>query len=527
MAAGKKKKPATNPARGFATTSTASKPKLNNTVPTEIEETVKSTAIALHESKYSEDHPKVDLDKNDQDVNINQLSAEEYAEHLERSHLQLLLDTHLEKSTRDVRRHAGRLKTERRLLRSSADYLFLTPWLSQELKDLDIKLEYSPTAEHAPYADLGEDDLLIKTWTLYRILIELDISIGSVRAAVRYFLQTLPLEKYASYGTNSNESVWGLETSLEWLARHAPPQDLVNSVDIDEAGKSLEVDRSSVMPPSSGFASPVQTADAELVGTRHEWPLQAPETSLNQRMADPPKILGSTESPIIAPTTPQACVSESESGSDDDPEMMVERYSKLLLRLNEIDAGLARIKHGNLTQKSSKGLQIKDKQPLEAARILKKMTKIETDALFDRYDAAEKWVELRNSQVKELAERGKFRLSKDKITQGRVVPSGLTEGPDNEASEQDDDDVLDTLGDFLSELPNENGKVIEQIERNDSSVSDTATTVRNFGNTSGIRPRRVLEETCKSRSVQSDRFDPLRSPSFFFLIQYVQKSKQS
>src|SRR5690242_5635463 len=118
MAGGKKKKKpaAAAAARGFATTSIASKPRVDpvDATGTGSTESPESRGVAASlqnggaaaDSGGAKDEP---------------LSPEEFERRLEESELQLLAEKHSQKVKREAQRQRARLETDRRLLRSQAE----------------------------------------------------------------------------------------------------------------------------------------------------------------------------------------------------------------------------------------------------------------------------------------------------------------------------------------------------------------------------------------------------------------------
>ena len=514
MPAGKKKKAAINPARGFATKSVVSKAKATEDVLPKAEETKGEADTSLHSAGTITRDQSFEAEQSEKDLNLNDLTSEEYAKHLEDAHLQQLLEKHVERSIRDVKRHAGRLKTEQRLWKSSAENLHLAQWLPQELLLLiNDRLDNPPPAESKHATSLqsevyNEDGLLITVWTLYRTLLALGISIEHTCAALRYVLEILPTESLASCESNASEHVWGLDESFEWLARHASPNELSYAGDASTAGKSHGTNLSEGSQSKDILAPCLQMPEHEDWSNAPGRSRESSPKAVNQSKASlsncPSSEVSTKDSPrLLLQSTPPDSTSE----SDDDPEALAKKYSNLLLRLYEVNASLANVKYGNLTQKRSKRLQNIEEPSPQVSRVLKKMATIEADVLFDRYEAAERWVELRNSQAKVIADRKTFRLATNGVTHSTGAESDVTKTslvtPDGGAGQGVD--VLDTLGDFLSQLPGDDDKVIGQTQTHEQGVSDIAISVKNFGKSSGIRPRRVLEETCKARSVDDDR----------------------
>lgn len=223
MAGGKKKKkPAANPARGFATTSVASKPRadaesiLDPTTTEPLEAPVQpeeqaAVATAIHDSTA-----------------VNALSAEEFEKQLEDNELQILVDKHAQKSKRDAARQKTRLETDRRVLRSQAEVLSTRKWLPPELMEEILELikgeggRGGSQASDASTKQVSEEDLTIRLWTLQQALVGAGFLEDQVALAIRHVLDIS--DKITSGG--NKDIIWGMEESLEWLARECPREQL-------------------------------------------------------------------------------------------------------------------------------------------------------------------------------------------------------------------------------------------------------------------------------------------------------------
>lgn len=221
----KNKKPAPNPARGFATTSTASKAKSLNEGVAEVPESgpVPEIPNTLHKCIGDAVHVERDL---------HEMSPEELEKQLEESDLNLFLERHTEKIQRDVTRQINRLRTEKRLLRAQADLLQTRSWLSSEIMELIIdiiKAEHSDKGhshqvQNASNDDnLSEDDLCVKVWTLKQVLVQLGFSYELSQEAVQSLLSTRQ-DSAVSENLTGKDSVWGLNHCLDWLALHCETQ---------------------------------------------------------------------------------------------------------------------------------------------------------------------------------------------------------------------------------------------------------------------------------------------------------------
>lgn len=225
MAGGKKKKkPVSNPARGFATTSIASKPRA------EIAEITPTSDVQTKNSepfKPTSEAPLSDRPAETAAPDTANLTPEEFEKQLEEAELQNIVEKHAQKSKRDATRQIVRLQTDRRLLRSQAEPINTRRWLPPELMDEILEAvavdSRSAVASESATAQkpLSEEDLIIRLWTLQQTLAGAGFGEGRVGDAIEYILTTADKVLFGN-----KESVWGLEESLDWLARESPREDL-------------------------------------------------------------------------------------------------------------------------------------------------------------------------------------------------------------------------------------------------------------------------------------------------------------
>ena len=225
MAGGKKKKkPASNPARGFATTSIASKPKV------ELPELVpKSTPLNEAKDMVDVQHTEQAAPANSSTVSTEKVvTAEEFEKQLEESELQVLVEKHAQKSKRDAARQKTRLETDRRLLRSQAESLntrkWLPPELMEEILDLD-KAEGRFTGQSnevlGSSKQASEEELTIRLWTLQQALLGSGFIEDKVKSALRHVLDISD-----KIGVGNKDAIWGMEEALDWLARNCSRDEL-------------------------------------------------------------------------------------------------------------------------------------------------------------------------------------------------------------------------------------------------------------------------------------------------------------
>lgn len=220
----KKKKPAANPARGFATTSIASKPRPepaaeeskppqnhgNGAPPSTSDKAPPSTTTPNTDgaSKTGVSHEKP-------------LSPEEFEKQLEESELQILVEKHSQKVKRDAQRQLTRLETDRRLLRANADSINSIKWLPEDLMGhiLDLvqaesRFAASSISSETPGKMPSEEDMITRLWTLQQTLTAAGFPEARVQAVVQHILEISP-----NITSTGKDLIWGLEEALDWLGR--------------------------------------------------------------------------------------------------------------------------------------------------------------------------------------------------------------------------------------------------------------------------------------------------------------------
>lgn len=253
----KKKTPASNPLRGFATTSTPAKRKLEEKVDDDVvsERALINSNVAPDNKSVGSNNANVDSE------DLSQLSPEELENHLEESAFQILIEKHGEKSKKDASRQANKLRTEQRVLRVQSEHLDISSWLPQELVQSIFDLLRAQKGNRSFDVDLdirqarkiSEQDLIIKLWTLRQVLTQLGFSDGRVRLAVLSQLQTGHLTRSLGPSSASKDGLWGLEESLDFLAQVCEPEEMP-SYDArsasGQANKGRKILRSAMVPDS-------------------------------------------------------------------------------------------------------------------------------------------------------------------------------------------------------------------------------------------------------------------------------------
>lgn len=131
----------------------------------------------------------------------------------------------------------------------------------------------------------------------------------------------------------------------------------------------------------------------------------------------------------------------------------------------------------------------------QVAKIQRKVSKIENDVLFDREDAEQKWRAKLDDLRKEAAFFRRSEREEEKPTEEQEQPDEAKPELDQESDALlSDAENAGVLGDmFQAEEPAlETGVILDELSKASMHVHD-------FGRTTGLSPRRILEETCRSR----------------------------
>lgn len=237
----KKKKPAANPARGFATVSVPSKPKApesTSSTPAASESTtatpesgqpaVPSAGAAATGGEAAEGGQKPSETQTKETHSLQNYSPEELERHLEESQLQLLVEKYSGKCKNDAARHVTKLETERRIMRQQAVSLNVFEWLPTEVLNRILGLVETEECELSPQPGakrtLSEEDLYVRLWTLRETLLKLGFSEAKVDESLKHLLvyfagNPLPSNK-------DRDVLWNLDEILDWLALHCSPREL-------------------------------------------------------------------------------------------------------------------------------------------------------------------------------------------------------------------------------------------------------------------------------------------------------------
>jgi ATP-dependent RNA helicase DHX29 len=214
----KKKKPAGNPARGFATTSIASKPRPEKSAadaPTQVVAHAPSKEAAAAAAA-----PEPAPQPCPQPEAPGQVAPtpEELEAQLERDELQLLADKHAAKVRRESRRHVSKFQTDRRVLRGQSHSMTVHDWLPSDILDSIVSLARAESndsnrrqGQQSLLKTLPEEDAMSKLWTLDLTLRHLGFSQVHIQPVLRWLCAN-------AASVDASSSIWGLQEALEWLA---------------------------------------------------------------------------------------------------------------------------------------------------------------------------------------------------------------------------------------------------------------------------------------------------------------------
>jgi ATP-dependent RNA helicase DHX29 len=244
----KKKKPAGNPARGFATTSVASKPKA-----IAVDAAKESVPAPLKDSAVVAEAAAAAVPAPNKDEPVKQAVAqtpEELEAQLEHDELQLLVEKHAAKVRRESRRQVTKFETDRRVLRAQSHPMTVHDWLPNEILDTIISLAQTESndsnrrqgQQQSLLKVMSEEDAMSKLWTLNLTLRDLGFSHEQIEPVLRWLCAD-------AAGIDAASSVWGLQEALEWLAldqceghsfsyeETKPKQSAISTPDVSRPGR--------------------------------------------------------------------------------------------------------------------------------------------------------------------------------------------------------------------------------------------------------------------------------------------------
>ena len=211
----KKKKPAANPARGYATTSIASKSKIKEPEQAEaaVSENSKTTPKAVDPSLPTQ--TTTDSDASSKKV---ELTPEELEAQLLRDELQLLVEKHASKVRREARRHVLKFQTDQRVLRSQSQHMSVYDWVPNEVLDIIISLAQAESndsnrrqGQKQLLKVMTEEEAVSRLWTLSLTFHDLGFSHDQIQPVLRWLCANAAI-------IDSTASIWGFQEGFEWLA---------------------------------------------------------------------------------------------------------------------------------------------------------------------------------------------------------------------------------------------------------------------------------------------------------------------
>lgn len=473
----KKKKATTNPARGFATISIASKtksqaPEESNT-PKDAISVKTSSSTANDETVPSELTPKPREE-------VNQPTPE-FEERLERDELQLLVEKYGTKVRRDSSRQISKCETDLRLLRGQA-LRIPDDALPEELV-LQIIEEARKEKPRRPRSDdelqslnAAEEAAVNRLWTLQLTLIGLGFSLERAREALTAVTATNAI-------VEDSGSVWGLNESLDFLAKELGDTELPA---YDLRPRKLKAPQ----------ATSAQDAPESL---RQQSPSR--ELSLPLRNGDRHR----SHEPTADETTEED-IEVSDVDSDLEPEGLIAAFVETKAKLYHICPDLADGPDHSKARKQGHSITSPNPHSMATRKLQEKLRRIGLDPLFDSTKAEEQWLMKRIGLLIQAAqERYRARLAAERrhkeLAMAEDTPSACNESGTGEANgeslgcfEEDSTDDGGMLG-AMFDAPQED----TPMQPSEQLSEDTQMRLRHFGKSGGLPPRRVLEEACRLR----------------------------
>lgn len=495
----KKKKPAANPARGFATTSIVSKAK---------QETIDNdtTAEPSESNKPAEVHSPAESVQTrptngttEKPRELHELTPDELEAQLEFSELQRLVEQYAAKARKDALRQVTKLQTDKRLLRAQAQPLFLKEWLPEELmlqiQDFLTSEREDESLNPSKRSLPGDDELLSKVWQLHLCLVDLGIPSSRAKEALAFIVSHPPSD-------DTTVQLWGVADALDWLSLNHEIGEL-DDYDHQAPKRTLRIENGK---------------DTALSASLHtNTSLEEDDHAVDQdsRM-----------------TSDDGDVGISDIESDLEPDELISVYVRTKTLLFESDPEIQDSsksnKNINLAKTQKEASQKVHVMSAGQRKLAQRLQKIESDVLFDQREGQAQWSAKRMELVRTRAERRKLQLREDHVSNdNQDKPEGDFNAPEvqgslisdeaerlgqellKECDEMSDDDIL---GGMFSALPGvQTSAKPDTLSHGDAS----SVTIRDFGKLSGLNPKRILEESCKARDARCKLTYKLVSPTTF------------
>ncbi|KAF2711370.1 hypothetical protein K504DRAFT_218300 [Pleomassaria siparia CBS 279.74] len=480
----KKKKPAGNPARGFATTSIASKPKADKLAEPDVEDAKKENALDAVVAPQKSTQVQAPTP-----VAVTQ-TPEELEAQLQHDELQLLAEKHASKVRRESKRQALKFQTDRRVLRSQSQSMTVHEWLSPEIMDGIIALARAESNDsnrkQGPQSllkILSEEDAMSKLWTLDLIFRDLGFPHEHLQPVFKWLCAN-------AVNIDPTSSTWGFQEALEWLA-------------LDQCeGHSFSYEEQKAKRLT--ITSPDTSRPGTPSGVNSVQDSASTKTSDNEVSAAPtPNVPTPSTSPPAESDLSDITVSDLDSDLEED--QLVPLYLKIRGRLFEIDPDIVEIK-SRKQLKGAKGRNVKSYSPA-VRKLLSQLQRVESDALFDR-DVAEAQWPAKRTQIAQTKAASRLQAQttsqpeekvEKKPVQSRVAPVSVNEPEESSGTEVSDtlfgDDDSGLLADMFSAIPDS----VATTSTTNGDANSNNVVLRDFGKQSGLAPRRLLEEAVRSR----------------------------
>ncbi|KAG0126671.1 hypothetical protein HOY82DRAFT_542403 [Tuber indicum] len=540
MGGKKKNKVASNPARGFATTSVPSKTKTPAPVPEGPSEKEIDTVVASEPSeKGSGKTGEIPGIPNEEEVEEHRLRA--------------LVDKLGQRARKETQRIVTRVEVEKRTIRSICyplkvnkllEFDFVRynnqPRTTDGVKELGVGDQILALAKEE-FIQMGRTNeteckrgeaLLLNAWILQRAF----VSMGFPKGRVEEGLQAL-----ADHGSTALDKEKGLDGALEemfdWLALNCEEEELPGFYDEFSRGKKDVASGSSDVTPSeikpdSGTPTPQQPFGAD---KRHL-------TGKLLRVAD-----RSLESRDVSGEDKKVGRNESDDSADEDvevaPEELVPQYIKLQTQKYHLHPASTIITGKKVKGKNEiKASSIAGVSPAKAeqlGKIQNKLDELTRDPLFDLREAEDVWrVERLRLEKEEWARKqsrgGSTFKQGTKASDGYTVNSegnGVKEETESASpidlphAEEDSDMNQYFVGGLFEPAPTEELTAVQEGENENVDIRDFELVSASGGNFGKGKPRgkagvgtpavkKVLEELCRSRDVNSKiRFEMIPGTS--------------
>ena len=193
--------------------------------------------------------------------------------------------------------------------------------------------------------------------------------------------------------------------------------------------------------------------------------------------------------------------------SDLDLEETLAVYIDTKAKLYQIDPTLAggAPNHRNNRRPSHQGTQ-DITLPRKATKLQQKIKQIEADPLFDQKDADTKWANRKAQLAKDLAAKRKSQSGSTQKSSSQSEDSREPPKVDIDPKRGDEDggtsEEENGLGDLFASVPSDDLPKQVASSTNEEETADLV--IRDFGQSKGVEPRRILDETCRARWVCPD-----------------------